>query len=61
VLFSFELPYPLQNAAKGSPRRPVFAERSWRERVPYLHEPNAEADLSGAGRIVAHLEAAYAR
>lgn len=61
MLCSFELPYLLQNAAKGSPQRPAFAERSGGVRVPCLYDPNAEVDLSGAGRIVAYLEAAYAQ
>jgi glutathione S-transferase len=61
VLCSLELPYLLHNVAKGSPRRPAFAERSGRMRVPYLYDPNTDAGLFESGKIVAYLEAAYAQ
>jgi hypothetical protein len=61
VLCSLELPYPLHNVAKGSPRRPAFAERSGRIWVPYLYDPSTAAVLFESGKIVAYLEAAYAQ
>ena len=41
-LCELELPYLLHNVAKGSPRRPAFAERSGKLQVPYLVDPNTE-------------------
>jgi glutathione S-transferase len=61
VLCDLELPYLLHNVAKGSPWRPVFAERSGQGWAPFLYDPKAEVAWFGSRDIVAYLEAAYAQ
>lgn len=60
VLCSLELPYILQNVAKGSPSREAFVRRSGKMQVPYLFDPNTGREMFESAEIVAYLEETYA-
>jgi glutathione S-transferase len=55
-----EIPYRLHNVAKGSPSRRAFIARSGRMMVPFLHDPNTDADMFESADIVDYLRRTYA-
>jgi glutathione S-transferase len=55
-----EIPYRLHNVAKGSPSRQAFLARSGRMMVPFLHDPNTDADMFESADIVDYLRRTYA-
>lgn len=59
VLCTLEIPYVLHNVAKGSPSREAFVHRSGKMQVPYLVDPNADAQMFESADIVAYLERTY--
>ncbi len=60
ALCSLELPYRLHNVGKGSAGREAFIERSGRMMVPYLVDPNTQAEMFESADIVRYLEETYA-
>ena len=60
ALSELELPYLLHNVAKGSPKRPAYAELSGKMQVPYLVDPNTGQRLFGSLAIEEYLDATYA-
>jgi glutathione S-transferase len=59
TLCELELPYVLHNVGKGSPRRPAFVERSGKQQVPYLEDPNTGTKMFESLDIVRYLEKTY--
>lgn len=59
TLCELELEYLLRNVARGSPKREAFVARSGKMMVPYLVDPNTNAEMNESADIVAYLEEAY--
>lgn len=60
-LCALEIPYLLHNVAKNSPSREAFVERSGKMMVPYLIDPNTEAEMFESADIVRYLDRTYAK
>ena len=60
VLCSLEIPYYLNNVAKGSPSRTAFVERSGKMMVPYLVDPNTNTAMFESADIKNYLLSRYA-
>lgn len=60
-LCSLELAYHLHNVARRSDKRTAFRERSGTMRVPYLVDPNTNAEMFESSDIIKYLDTTYAR
>jgi glutathione S-transferase len=60
-LCELEIPYLLHNVAKGSRKRAAFAERSGKQMVPWLFDPNTGREMFESADICAYLDATYAK
>ena len=59
-LCTLELPYLLHNVATGSSGRKAFVERSGKQLIPYLVDPNTGSEMFESADIVDYLERTYA-
>jgi glutathione S-transferase len=60
VLCELELVHLQRNVGEGSQARAELVARSGSDRIPWLHDPNDDASITGSEAIVLHLERTYA-
>lgn len=61
ALCALELPYRLHNVGKESPSRAGFVQRSGKQLLPWLVDPNTDTELFESADIVRYLHRTYAR
>ena len=60
ILCELELVHLQRNVGEGSRATHELVERSGADRIPWLHDPNTEASVTGSDAIAAYLERTYA-